>query len=357
MGMKKTIMKVLARAMSLVLVAAATAGCAPDNVGGGTTSKTEDDKVRIGVCFDSFVIERWQRDRDVFVSMAKEQGAEVNVQNANGDIEQQKKQIDYFIKEGMDVIVIICIDSDSLKDSVKKAKEEGIKIIAYDRLITNSDVDLYISFDNEKVGELMADSIVNAGVSGGKVIKICGSPTDNNVHMVDKGFDNVMKAENIEILDTIYADGWRAEIASDYMYNHIDLVKEADAIMCGNDDLASKVVHALSEKRLAGKKLVVGQDADLEACQRIVEGTQLSTIYKPIEKLAQQAAVCAVKLGKNEPLDENDLSTINDGAYDVPYFRIEPIVVTEKNMNEIIIGSGFHLKEEVYLNVPGKMPD
>lgn len=355
--MKKMIRKVLATMMSLVLMAGALSGCAPDNVGGNTSFKAEDDKVRIGMCFDSFVIERWQRDRDIFVSMAKELGAEVNVQNANGDIEQQKQQIDYFIKEEMDVIVIICIDSESLKDSVKKAKDEGIKIIAYDRLITNSDVDLYISFDNENVGELMAGSIVESGANVNKVIKICGSPTDNNVHMVDTGFNKIMRSEGIEIIDSIYADGWRAEIASEYIYNHMDTVKEADAIMCGNDDLASKVVHALSEKRLAGKKLVVGQDADLEACQRIVEGTQLSTIYKPIEKLAQQAAVCAVKMARGKELDEKDLSSINDGTYDVPYFRIEPIVVNEKNMNDVIIGSGFHLKEDVYLNVPGKMPN
>lgn len=355
--MKRKIAKSVALILTLVLFAAFCGGCTPENAVGQGTSKTEDDKLQIGMCFDSFVIERWQRDRDIFVSMAKELGAEVNVQNANGDIEQQKKQIDYFIKEGMDVIVIVCIDSEALKDSVKRAKDEGIKIIAYDRLITNSNVDLYISFDNEMVGELMADSIVNSIGDGGKVLKICGSPSDSNVHMVDAGFDKIMNEKGYEILDTYYAEGWRAELASDYVYNNLELIKEADAIMCGNDDLASKVVHVLSEKRLAGKKLVVGQDADLEACQRIVEGTQLSTVYKPIEKLAQQAAICAVKMAKGEDLDPSDISTYYDGTYEVPFFRIDPVSVTEKNMNEIIIGSGFHLKEDVYLNVPGKMPN
>ena len=117
--------------------------------------KDKEDKIQIGLCFDSFVIERWQRDRDIFVSMAKELGAEVNVQNANGDIEQQRKQIDYFINKGMDVIVIICIDSNTQSDCVKKAKDAGIRVIAYDRLIRDADVDLYISFDNEMVGNMM----------------------------------------------------------------------------------------------------------------------------------------------------------------------------------------------------------
>lgn len=112
----------------------------------------EEEKIQIGMSFDSFVIERWQRDRDIFVSVAKEMGAEVNVQNANGVVEEQKKQIDYFIQKGMDVIVIIAIDPASLRESVKKAKEAGIRVVSYDRLIDDADVDLYISFDNEMVG-------------------------------------------------------------------------------------------------------------------------------------------------------------------------------------------------------------
>ena len=306
--------------------------------------------------FDSFVIERWQRDRDIFVSMAKELGAEVNVQNANGDIEEQKKQIDYFIKKEMDVIVIICIDSEGLKEHVQKAKDAGIKIIAYDRLINNADVDLYISFDNEMVGTMMAQALIGEGISGGSVLMLGGSAADNNVSLVENGFREVMKKNNVTILDSMHAEGWKAELAAAYVYDHMDIVSRADAIMCGNDDLASKVVHALSEKRMAGNILVVGQDADLEACQRIVEGTQVMTVYKPVEKLAQRAAECAVQLARGEEITGADVSTIHNGSFDVPYIGLEPISVNEDNINEVIIGSGFHLKEDVYLNVPSKMP-
>ena len=148
--------------MALLMTACQTAD---SNKAEGDPEK--EDKIQIGMSFDSFVIERWQRDRDIFVSMAKELGAEVNVQNANGDIEEQKKQIDYFIKKEMDVIVIICIDSEGLKEHVQKAKDAGIKIIAYDRLINNADVDLYISFDNEMVGTMMAQALIGEGISGG----------------------------------------------------------------------------------------------------------------------------------------------------------------------------------------------
>ncbi len=321
-----------------------------------TAQAQEDEKIQIGMSFDSFVIERWQRDRDVFVSTAKELGAEVNVQNANGDLDEQKRQIDYFIEKEMDVIVIICVDSDSLSGYVNKAKEKGIKVIAYDRLIKDCDVDLYISFDNTKVGGMMADALIDNGLAGGSVLMLGGSPTDNNVSLVEGKFRRTMQDNQVAILDSFHADGWLAELAAEYVYDNMDLVIRADAIMCGNDDIASRVVPALAEKQMAGKKLVVGQDADLEACQRIVEGTQLMTVYKPVERLAQRAAECAVSLARGEEVIGDDVTMLDNGSFLVPYVGLEPISVTKENINDVIINSGFHLKEDVYLNVPDKMP-
>lgn len=340
--------------IGIILTSLILGGCTSSSREAVSSKKAKEDKVQIGMCFDSFVIERWQRDRDVFVSTAKELGAEVNVQNANGDAEKQKEQIDYFIKKGMDVIVIISIDPAKIADSVKKAQDEGIKVIAYDRPITEAGVDLYISFDNEMVGQMMGQALVDNGLKNGKVVMICGSPTDKNVPMVKSGFEKVMEENGNEILDVYYADGWKAEAAGDYVYDSDEIIEEADAIMCGNDDLASRVVFALSEKRLAGIKMVVGQDADLEACQRIVEGTQLMTVYKPIEQLAGKAAEAAVALGKGESIEEGELSEYDDGKKTVPYLKIETISVTADNMDEVIIKSGFHLKEDVYLNVQAK---
>ncbi len=319
-------------------------------------SDKEDTGIQIAMSFDSFVIERWQRDRDVFVSTVKELGATVNVQNANGDVEKQKEQIEYFIKKGVDVIVIVCIDSDSLKSTVQKAKDEGIKIIAYDRLVTNSDADLYITFDNEMVGTMMAEYLAENGAAGKNVLMLGGSPLDNNVPAVENGFIDVCLKKEMTVIDSIHCDGWRAEIAGDYIYEHEDTVREAAGIMCGNDNLAGQVIRALSEKRLAGDLPVVGQDADLEACQRIVEGTQAMTVYKPVERLAKRAAECAIALAQGKKLEGDDITTINDGTYDIPYIGLTPIAVTKDNLDEVIISSGFHLKEDVYLNVPEKMP-
>ena len=346
--MKRTLTKVII----LSLLVTCLCGCSGKEVQTQVENKAQgEEKLKIGMCFDSFVIERWQRDRDVFVQAAKELGAEVNVQNANGDVEEQKKQIEYFIKKDMDVIVIVCIDSDALADSVKDAKDAGIKVVAYDRLINNADIDLYVSFDNEMVGTLMGQALVDNGLAGGKVVMIGGSPTDNNVSLVNNAFMAVMEENEVGILDITYCDGWRAELASDYVYANKDIISECDAIMCGNDNLASQVVSALSVQRLAGQIAVTGQDADLEACQRIVEGTQLMTVYKPVEKLAHRAAECSVALAEGKELSGDDLATINNGKYDVPYVKLEPIMVTKDNIDETIINSGFHMKDEVYLNV------
>lgn len=324
---------------------------------GRESSAGEEEKIQIGMSFDSFVIERWQRDRDVFVSVAKELGAEVNVQNANGVVEEQKKQIDYFIQKGMDVIVIIAIDPASLRESVSKAKEAGIKVVSYDRLIDDADVDLYISFDNEMVGDMMARALLAEGLDGGNVIMIGGSPTDNNVPLVEGAFRRVMEKHKVSVLDSIHADNWRAEEAAAYIYANPIKVAQADAIMCGNDDLATQAVRALAETRQAGNILVVGQDADLAACQRIVEGTQVMTVYKPVERLATRAAEEAVALAKGEKIEGDDVTLMNSGSYKIPYIGLEPISVNRDNIDEVIIGSGFHLKEDVYLNVPGQMPE
>lgn len=310
----------------------------------------ETDRIQIGLSLDSLVVERWERDRDIFVSKANELGADVNVQNANGDIEEQKKQIEYFIEKGMDVIVIAAADSDALGELVTQAHKEGIKVIAYDRQINQANVDLYITFDNEKVGQMMADSLKDKLDYGANVIMVNGPTTDSNVESVDSGFKKIAEAENWEIIDETYIEGWKQELAADYINENIETVKLADAIMCGNDAIAGQVIKALSENRLAGKILVTGQDADLEACQRIVEDTQYMTVYKPINTLAETAAEYAVAMASDEKLSFT--GTISNGTFYVSYVAITPYQVTKSNIDEMIIDSGFHLKSEVYLNVP-----
>lgn len=332
-------------------------GCS-DNNQKINTNPTKKEALQIGLSFDSFVIERWIRDRDAFVMTAKELGAEVNVQIANGDVESQISQIKYFIKKKMDVIVIIATDGEALTEVVKEAKDAGIKIVSYDRLIQNADTDLYISFDNEAVGRQMASALVDALPDGGDVYMIGGSASDNNVERVESGFLEIIKESNLNVVYKNSCYNWNAELASDYIEEALPQFPDVKGIMCGNDDLASEVFQVLSEKRLAGKCYIVGQDADLAACQRIVEGTQTMTVFKQVEDLAKTAAYLSVALGRGEDITDASLNltyctedTINDGTYEIPYYKLDCIPVTAENMDEVIIDSGFHTREDVYLNV------
>jgi D-xylose transport system substrate-binding protein len=313
---------------------------------------TSEKKIQIGISFDSFVIERWQRDCEVFVSTAQDLGAEVNVQNANGDVKEQISQLDYFINKKVDVIVVIAIDSEACSEVLRKAKNEGIIVVSYDRLVRNANADLYISFDNEEVGRLMAETLVKEVPKNGNIVTIFGPTTDHNVTLVEQGFQEVMEGSKLNIIYSVYAKDWLAEEAFHSVNAALTITSEIDGVLCGNDNLASQAVRALSENRLAGKVVVTGQDADLAACQRIVEGTQTMTVYKPVDKLAKAAAEYAVQLARREDIKVS--TTINDGSNEVPYVKLEPIAVTKDNIDEVIIDGGFQKEEDVYLNVPEK---
>ena len=340
--------KIASYILALIVLALSLTGCGDEVTQNDEHTPAPKDGIEIGLSIDSLVIERWQRERDLFVSKATELGADVNVQNANGEVEEQIKQIEYFIDRGVDVIVVIAIDDEALLDVLGKAKDAGIKIIAYDRLVRNANVDLYMSIDNEKVGELMATYIKKDIGDSGSIIQIKGSPTDYNVQMVQNGFERVLAGTDIKVDYAEYSDNWVAENGFNVTSKYLASGKVPDAIMCGNDNLAAQAIKALIENRLGGEVCVVGQDADLEACQRIVEGTQYMTVYKPVEKLARTAAEKAVDMAKGEALDIKD--TINDGTFDVPYDKLEPIAVTAENMDQVITGT-YHQRNEIYLNV------
>lgn len=340
---------VCAGAALLAAAALGLSGCGEKETSAPTEREEQRDVPQIGLSFDSFVIERWIRDRDVFVSTIKELGGEVNVQNANGDVEEQISQIEYFIEKGVDVIVVVAGDSEALTDVMRRAKDAGIKTVAYDRMIKNSGADLYISFNNEKVGELMAESLAENLPDGGEIFLIQGPESDNNVAQVREGIDKVLEGTELEVVFEANCEDWLAENAYTYVKEGLKLTRNVKGIICGNDDLATQVFRGLSEERLAGKVVLTGQDGDLVACQRIIAGTQEMTAFKAIEEEARIAAGYAYRLAMGEDISEIT-RTISDGTYDVPYVEMAPVAVTKENMDEVIIKGGFHSREEVYLN-------
>jgi D-xylose transport system substrate-binding protein len=306
-------------------------------------------KIKIGFSLGTLKEDRWIKDRDILMAKARELDADIIVQNANNDDQDQLEQVKYLLEQQIDVLIIVPNDLNKAATAVEMAKKQGVPVISYDRLVMNSNVDLYITFDNVKVGELMARSISKTMKTGNLLI-INGAKTDNNTKMIKQGYDKILQPlvddGKINIIGEEWAANWLKEYAFKVVDDALQKKVKIDAVIAGNDSLAEGVVEALSEHRMTGDIIVIGQDADLTACQRIVEGTQLMTIYKPIEKLAEATIAMAIKLVKNVPLNVNE--TIYNGRYDVKYYVLDPIAVYKENIDETIIRDGFHIKEEIY---------
>jgi len=318
------------------------------------SGQREKGKIRIGFSMDSLLIERWQRDRDLFVAHAKELGAEVLVQSADGKDSTQVRQCENLLTQGIDVLVIVPHNAEVMASIVNSAAAQHVPVVSYDRLIRNSDVGIYISYDNVKVGELQAQYLYDRAPKGNYVL-IGGAPTDNNARMLREGQLKVLQPaidrHDIKIVADQWSRDWLASEALDHTENALTQAgNNVAAVVASNDSTAGGAVQALEEQKLAGKTLVSGQDADLAACQRIVAGTQSMTVYKAITPLASRAADIAVALAKHTPVESN--AKVNNGSKDVPSVLLTPVTVDKNNIAQTIIKDGFLKVEDVYRNIP-----
>ena len=309
-------------------------------------------KIKIGLSMDTLKEERWVKDRDLFVKRAEELGAEVIVQSADGKDETQLKQVENMLTQGIDVLVIIPHNAEVAATMVEAAKKRNVPVLSYDRLIKNSDVDLYISFDNEKVGELQAKYLTERAPKGNYIL-IGGAPTDNNAKMFRDGQMRILQPfidrKEINVVADQWARDWLADEALKHTENALTQNRsDVVAVLASNDATAGGAVQALDKVGLAKKVFVSGQDADLAALRRIVAGTQSMTIYKPVSVLAVRAAESAVSLAKREAV--NASSKVNNGKIDVPSILLEPIMVDRENLDATVINDGFQSREEVYRN-------
>jgi D-xylose transport system substrate-binding protein len=303
---------------------------------------------------DSVLLERWQRDRDLFVQRAKELGAEVLVQSADGNDSVQVRQAENLLTQGVDVLVVVPHNGEIAASIVESAKRQNIPVLAYDRIIRNSNLDFYISFDNVKVGELQAKYVFDRAPKGNYVL-IGGSPTDNNARLLREGQMHVLKPAvdrgDVKVVADQWARDWLPSEALRHTENALTQSRnDVVAVVASNDSTAGGAIQALEEQKLSGKVLVSGQDADLAACQRIVAGTQSMTVYKPIAPLARRAAEIAVALAKHSPVESN--SKVSNGSKDVPSFLLSPITVDKSNIAETVIKDGFLKADDVYRDLP-----
>jgi D-xylose transport system substrate-binding protein len=321
------------------------------NTGGG--GKRTDGPVRIGFSMDTLKEERWVRDKEMVEARSKELGVELDVQVANGDDALQRNQCDNLLTKGVDVLIVAPHNGEIAASIVEAAHRQNVPVISYDRLIKNSDVNLYVSHQVLKMGEMQAQYALDH-VPKGNYILIGGSQTDNNALLLRQGQMNILKPAidrgDIKIISDQFAREWLASEALRLTEDALTRTgNDIQAIVASNDGTAGGAISALPAQ-LVGKVIVTGQDAELIACQRIVEGKQSMTVYKPIKPLAYSAVDAAMKFARGEKVDTTD--AINNGKIDVPSILQTPIAVDKTNMFDTVIKDGYHKLEDVYKNVP-----
>ena len=305
-------------------------------------------KIVIGLLMDDFETERWAKDTTFFINKVKELGGEVicriAYQNPSKQLEQAKELID----KKVDVLVIVPADLKLAGQIVKAANAAHIQVISYDRLILNSNLDYYVSFDNVKVGELQADYVLNR-LGKGNVAMIEGPLSDYNTFFLRLGQIGILQPfvekGDIKIIYDKNASTWSDTSGYRLALSCLNAYpNKVDAFIASNDLLAKGVIQALEEKSLAGKVLVTGQDGDSLARENIILGKQSMTVYKPIEALAFAAAEVAMTIAGNRDI-KNPHTTINNGTKLVPSILLAPMVVNKGNI-EMQINTDKYMKGE-----------
>jgi D-xylose transport system substrate-binding protein len=314
----------------------------------GTAAHADAKNPKIGFSIDDLRVERWTRDRDFFVASAEKLGAKVFVQSADASEQRQIAQIENLISRGVDVLVIVPFNATVLNNTVKEAKKAGIKVLSYDRLILNADIDAYISFDNEKVGEMQAEGVLKLAPKGNYYL-LGGSPTDNNAKMLREGQLKVLKPHidsgAIKVVGQQWVKDWSASEAMSIVENALTANNnKIDAIVASNDGTAGGAIQALAAQKLSGKVPVSGQDADLAAIKRVIAGTQAISVYKPLKVIATEAAKLSVQLARNEKPAYN--ATYDNGLKQVNTVLLKPTPLTKENVN-ILVDDGFYTKAQL----------
>ncbi|USX25751.1 D-xylose ABC transporter substrate-binding protein [Oxalobacteraceae bacterium OTU3CINTB1] len=303
---------------------------------------------KIGFSIDDLRLERWARDRDYFVAAAEKQGAKVFVQSADASEQRQIAQIENLISRGVDVLVIVPYNATVLNNAVKEAKKAKIKVVSYDRLILNADIDAYISFDNKAVGEMQAQGVVAVKPKGNYYL-LGGAPTDNNAKMLREGQLKVLQPlidkGDIKVVGKQWVKDWNPAEAMSIVENALTANgNKLDAVVASNDATAGGAIQALASQKLDGKVAVSGQDADLAGVRRVIAGTQTMTVYKPLKLIATEAAKLSVQLVRGEKPGFN--SKYQNGFKEVDTLLLKPTMLTKANM-DVIVADGFYTKAQL----------
>jgi D-xylose transport system substrate-binding protein len=342
--------------LSLCVAFACSCVQAPNEQGNAVSTAGPGGKIKIGFAMDTVKEERWQRDRDAFEAHCKKMNVECVITVADNKADKQANDVDNLLTQGVNVLVIAPHDATQAASMVEKAKAVGVPVISYDRLINSDKLDVYISHQVPVIGRKIAEYALQK-VPQGNYVMVYGASTDNNAVIMRNEMENVLKdakdSGKIKIVAEQYITDWKPELALNFVENALTQNNDnIQAVVVSNDGMAGGVISALDKKGLTGKVIVTGQDAQKDALQRIAEGKQSMTVYKPIIPLASAAVEAAIKLAKKEPLANATPfmnATLNK---EIPAILLEVQVVDKDNLLTTVIKDGYVSYDDVYANVP-----
>lgn len=354
----RRLLTILSLTFALFFAASCVSAPQDQTTANGAANKAKDPnrRLKIGFAMDTVKEERWQRDQQAFDAHCKQMQVDCVITVADNKADKQANDVDNLLTQKVDVIVIAPHDATQAASMVEKAKAQGVPVISYDRLINSDKLDVYISHQVPVIGQKIAEYALSK-VPEGNYVMVYGAGTDNNAVIMKNEQLKVLKpaidSGKIKIVAEDFMNDWKPELALNFAENA--LTKNNDniaAFVVSNDGMAGGVISALGKRNLTGKILVTGQDAQKDALQRIAEGKQTMTIYKPIIPLANAAVEAAIKLAKGETLS-NSKPFMNDALKkEVPAILLDITVVDKANLMDTVIKDGYVTYEDVYANIP-----
>ena len=355
--------KVLATVLCSSALLLSFTGCA---VGGGAAGG-EGGKSKVGVSMPTKDLQRWNQDGDYMKSELEAAGYEVDLQYAANDVATQLSQVENMINSGCNVLVIAAIEGSSLGEALDMAESKGIPVIAYDRLLMESDtVDYYATFDNDMVGTIQGtfikDQLDLDNAAGPFNLEItAGDPGDNNALFFYQGAMDVLNPYiesgklNVVSGQTEFSDvataSWKTETsqsrAETILSSYYADGTNVDAWLCSNDSTALGVENALASNYTGSYPLITGQDCDIANVQNMLQGKQAMSVFKDTRTLAKQVVKMVGQIINNETVDVNDTETYDNGKKVVPSYLCEPVFADIDNYQTILIDSGYYTEADL----------
>lgn len=297
---------------------------------------------KLGLLIADLRHERWQTDVEQFTIRAGELDSSVMTRDAQSDADLQFEQAKELISKGAKVLVVNAVDGDKAAELVSYAHKHGVPVVCYDRMILGGHPDFFVSYDNERIGELQAESLLKLAPQGNYVL-LEGSSTDDNATLFYQGHLKVLKAATdsgkVTVVSQQWVKDWSETEAYMQMMKALAVTKNIQAVVAANDDTASGAAQALLDMNVKPFPVISGQDSDLSAVVRIIKGTQTMSIYKPMTPLARLGAEAAVELAKGKKPTAQ--ITMNNGDSQVPAILLVPKAVDRSNLMQTVFADKF----------------